>query len=1330
MSNSFAQDDALIKALTHAIEAGDSSILGQLIDDQKDHEETLADALAICCENGHHGVAHYLLSTRKANPNKPSMRSTRCKGIPPLILAVRNYQRASAGHSDPQSGRGSNATPGGSITTEPNSDSSSEQLDIDTDTIATIRMLFKHGASLAATDPDKKTALSHINHHHVAKVLLEGREETDLRSALDQKNNEGYDALSWILCQEGTSPIAILLIEYGADIKAKDGHGRTTLMTAVWRNHVDVVRRLVTEKDIVCETDKRGRNIWHHVASDGEQLWGAEMIEILTSNIGNDDVDVNAPDPQGRNYLHYNAIWGKDDMTKALRDAGRFSDVLAQMVDKHTQKTPLHFAAQFGKVELVKWLLAHGADVKARCKDKSTPLHLACGYGADTANIVPMLLPLLGESDVRAQTDNKLTPLHIAAYHGQIATVRSLLLKAPGLEVNAICEGGWTPLHLACAARPTYPTMNEAVQAVDPRKYQEVVHELLSHKADVNKKSRASRTALHLAAGSCHADIVEQLLDRDGIRIPERDSQGNTPIVDAARSDSCETTVPLLAPWREQHIKSLPQEIRQVANLYDADIVDIGKQSGELRRFRLPVYNLIYHDHGDPGMVTREHVSTKPASPGSFRWIHLPSNNLSWCHTLLTKQFIENDCPDVKGFKALERSLSQQQYRGQKPHALHMRPFCQRLPKRSEDYEDLQKKHESPHTAPSHHSTRTNTDQSIGQHGSAAAHLTGPALRTFAGIHPHPLRSDTNQSLERQESPTAPSHAILPSFLGPDSMGLYSHTSGKQKDRDGSGEAPVNVQRLVQPSSRALDRVPREPVQDSNFTACLFMPYLDLETRQGVLDLSKQRSSKTSDSTVTLAHGAGKSADSNSLRDEQLHQAYRASNTNDFLLHTRRTLDQFWYKSIDTSYRDDDQVLGRYQKKHQERDKTAIDILMVDQLWIWVLGSDLIVTSFPQKWGQPREETPSLLSSVFEDLSSSGTPVHSVHELAICIVGHCLSASDRVIDRASEQSVFKTFNSTVGIAKELEVELFREFKDKAKAASNEVKNMEHPDGAPKPNKVLDAFVDSLLDIHRETVLLEEVKDIRDELGILTEILNDQKEVLREMPKAFGNSLSESKVFINDPRAADAWIEQDDCLHQYRVEIKGMSQQADGIYQSITDLLDHKQKHANVLEARYARNLAHNTARQADSTARAGQRLMVITIATASFLPFLPMSFLAAFFAIDIKEMPHNEEGEQALSLSFVMRYVVGLGLGAALVIVAVAWFTSYEGILTRLTNLFKGLSSTKHAAKEGTAPQDKATKRSGHTTSKSILGAIRRRSCLGDEEKRDGNDSGTGSSQS
>ena len=77
-----------------------------------------------------------------------------------------------------------------------------------------------------------------------------------------------------------------------------------------------------------------------------------------------------------------------------------------------------------------------------------------------------------------------------------------------------------------------------------------------------------------------------------------------------------------------------------------------------------------------------------------------------------------------------------------------------------------------------------------------------------------------------------------------------------------------------------------------------------------------------------------------STPDDMLIKAYlnvHSSNTQPGL-HPRRTLDQFFYHGIDTSVRDQDQVVYRYCKER----KIEAKVFMVDQLWMWILGKGII----------------------------------------------------------------------------------------------------------------------------------------------------------------------------------------------------------------------------------------------------------------------------------------------------------------------------------------------------------------------------------------------------
>jgi hypothetical protein len=100
----------------------------------------------------------------------------------------------------------------------------------------------------------------------------------------------------------------------------------------------------------------------------------------------------------------------------------------------------------------------------------------------------------------------------------------------------------------------------------------------------------------------------------------------------------------------------------------------------------------------------------------------------------------------------------------------------------------------------------------------------------------------------------------------------------------------------------------------------------------------------------------------------------------------------------------------------------------------------------------------------------------------------------------------------------------------------------------------------------------------------------------------------------------------------------MSEQAERIYISITDLLDLKQKHANAFEARFARDQAAGTIRQ-------GRTILVFTIVTVIFLP---LTFIAGVFAINLEDWP------APLTLPYVSEYIFGIGLGISIPCIVIA----------------------------------------------------------------------------
>jgi len=107
--------------------------------------------------------------------------------------------------------------------------------------------------------------------------------------------------------------------------------------------------------------------------------------------------------------------------------------------------TPLHLAAHFGRTEVMRTLLANGADHRAvsRNSNRNQPLQAAAAGN----RLAAVELLLKAGADVDARSHGRFTALHIAAENGNPQMVTVLL--AAGADVRAASEGGKTALDFA-----------------------------------------------------------------------------------------------------------------------------------------------------------------------------------------------------------------------------------------------------------------------------------------------------------------------------------------------------------------------------------------------------------------------------------------------------------------------------------------------------------------------------------------------------------------------------------------------------------------------------------------------------------------------------------------------------------------------------------------------------------------------------------------------------------------------------------------------------------------------------------------------------------------
>jgi len=338
---------------------------------------------------------------------------------------------------------------------------------------------------------------------------------------VNERDTRG-DALLDLAVRKGDQQMTIILLQYGADIEAKDSRGETpieiaafegyapimrTLMgkgakikdpgmllrLAAWNGHVEVAQLLLdrgTKINVSAEAKQGGeRSTPLHAAVVANR---PDMVEFLIER----GADVNATDSVGRAPLHLAAESIYTQIAKTLLDHGAKVNAVSKAGD-----TPLHKAAAAGRPTMVELLVSDGAAVNAKRPDGQTPLDAAAMV--PEAETVDTLRKLGGKPSQRWE-------LFDAIMLNEVPVVDRILTARPSAGLEII--DGYTALHLAAR----YGHM-------------ECAKTILAHKIDVDIRGLVKQTPLHVAAQRGDKEMVRLLLDR-GAQINARDRDGLTPL--------------------------------------------------------------------------------------------------------------------------------------------------------------------------------------------------------------------------------------------------------------------------------------------------------------------------------------------------------------------------------------------------------------------------------------------------------------------------------------------------------------------------------------------------------------------------------------------------------------------------------------------------------------------------------------------------------------------------------------------------------------------------------------------------------------------------------
>ena len=432
--------------LADAAEKSDRAAIRALLKQRADVNTTQADGMTALHWAAHHDDREMAELLVRAGAN---VKAANRYGVTPLSLAATNGNApliellVKAG-ADPNA-----ALPGGETPL---------MTAARTGSLTAVKALLAHGAMADAKDEARgQTALMWAaaeGHAPVVQALIAAK--ADIRARVPS----GFSPLLFAI-REGRLDVVRILLEAGADVNETiplDGPrrrpyggrvppgGMTALLLAVQNAHFELAAELL-EAGANPNVDLTGYTVLHAVTA------------VRKPGIGDND-----PAPEGSGRM------SSLELVKKL--AARGANLNARMTRRvnlnntranELGATPFFLAALTADAELMKTLVALGADPKLTNVENSTPLMAAAGLatrspgddaGTESEVLEAVQVALELGADINAVDNNGETAMHAAAYKNLPKVVKFLAARGAKIDVwNREDKFGWTPLAIAIGYR-------------------------------------------------------------------------------------------------------------------------------------------------------------------------------------------------------------------------------------------------------------------------------------------------------------------------------------------------------------------------------------------------------------------------------------------------------------------------------------------------------------------------------------------------------------------------------------------------------------------------------------------------------------------------------------------------------------------------------------------------------------------------------------------------------------------------------------------------------------------------------------------------------------
>ncbi|ROV91209.1 hypothetical protein VMCG_09371 [Cytospora schulzeri] len=373
-------------------------------------------------------------------------------------------------------------------------------------------------------------------------------------------------------------------------------------------------------------------------------------------------------------------------------------------------------------------------------------------------------------------------------------------------------------------------------------------------------------------------------------------------------------------------------------------------------------------------------------------------------------------------------------------------------------------------------------------------------------------------------------------------------------------------------------------------------------------------------------------------------------------------------------------------------------LLMVDQLWMWILDEKTIITAFPRRYGMNKQDQSGVHKSIRSRLQNLRQDhIKTVFDLALIILDECSNIFfNRTKTADRHPQILDIFSQAIGNINNKQTISFQHLWDW-------IDKLSHLSSTRTINTDMSDIIIPLLDIRAEGRLQREIKDIIDELDIMIYINAQQKEVMKKFSKDVENLLklvnteqdnwasarpssptsstsatsatspnsptwptsptsrtwptpptspinptvdTAETIKSNERKRNCRWFERNsqvlmDDAEDRITELKGLRQSAESTSTSLDDLLGLKQQQASVVQA-------WQSVQQAEEAMRQGRAIMIFTVIT---IVFLPLAFMASIFGMNNPQI----SGQGPMTITTQFKLMFGISTGIIVIVLVFAY---------------------------------------------------------------------------